>query len=119
MQESLQGEPGGKVADAQQRVHLVGGAVGIGIPVRDDDVFENEGVEGLDGDPSDLHVCVNPVPEHPDGLAGQGGLYGGRLDDDEQEQQQKQDCRKDPYRYAKPLFHYPTKIGKYSLSLHG
>ena len=104
-EEALQGEPGGELADAEEGVLRRNGSVRVGGAVRQDDILERDRIEGTDGDVPHGNVPVDLVGEHPDRLPGEGGLHRRRLDGDDQAQQQNQDCRQDPSRYAKSLFH--------------
>ena len=80
-------------------------AVGIRRPVADDDVVEGDGVERPDRDAAHRDVSVDLVRQHRDRFSGEGGLDGGGLHGDDERQQQDDDCRQDPERYAKSPFH--------------
>ena len=105
VQEAFQGEAGGEAADAGQRVLCGEFPAGVGMAVGEDDVLEGDGVEGSDGDMADADVSVDVRRELVHGLPGEGGLYRRRLDGHDERQQQDQECRQDPERYAKALLH--------------
>ena len=63
------------------------------------------GVERTDGDMADMDVAVDVVGQGGDGLPGEGGLHRRGLDGHDKGQQQNQQCRQDPSRYAKGLLH--------------
>ena len=104
-EQTFQGKACGQVSDPQERVLRGEGPVGIRCPVRDDDILERDGVKGTHGDMPHLDVSVNLVREHRNRLARKSCLDSRRLDGDDKGQQQNQDCRQDPERYAKSLFH--------------
>ena len=80
------------------------------MPVLDDDILEDDRVEGLDRDGTHLDVRVHVPGELLHRFPRQIGLDGRGLDDDkESEQQQQQDCQH-PERYAKTLLHQSTNI---------
>ena len=105
VEEAFQGEAGGQAADAGQCVLPGELAAGVGVPVREDDVLKRDGVERTDGDMADMDVTVDVVGQFGDGLPGEGGLHRRGLDGHDKRQQQNQQCRQDPSRYAKGLLH--------------
>ena len=93
------------MSDAEQGVLPRESPVGIGRLVADDDVFEGDGVEGADRNAAHRDVSVDLVRQHRDRFSGEGGLDGRGLHGDDESQQQDDDCRQDPERYAKSPFH--------------
>ena len=109
-EESLEGEPGRKGSDAQERVPGREETVAVRVPVLDDDILEDDGVEGFHGHGSDLDVPVEVAGQSLHGLPGKPGLDDGRLGGNQDGQHcQQQQCQ-DPERYAKTLLHQSTNI---------